>query len=69
MVNKAIHAHGGGSGWHQACIQYLDLSAAAVIAKSPLHYFLLFSVTADCKKLYFQPTSESPKTVSLIKLY
>ena len=45
-LNKATHAHGGGSGWHQACVQYLDLSAAAVIAKSPLHYFLLFSVTA-----------------------
>ena len=45
-------------------IQYLDLSAAAVIAKITTALFPV--VFNDSRlKLYFQPASESPKTVSL----
>ena len=46
--------------------QYLDVSAAAVIAKITTALFPV--VTFRRLKLYFQPASESPKTVSLIVL-
>ena len=59
MINKATHAHGGGSGWHQ-----FDLSAAAVIVKNTTALFPV--VFNDSRlKLYFRLASESPKTVSL----
>ena len=37
-----MHTEEGLAGIKHVYSIYLDLSAAAVIAKSPLHYFLLF---------------------------
>ena len=62
MVNKATRAHGGGSGWHD----YTVLGFVCCSSDCKITTALFPVVFNDSRlKLYFQPASESPKTVSL----